>query len=417
MGKGRNWNPEGDTLNEAPTASQRTASKIGGDHHHNGKDGASGESGESGENRKVTKSTSFKKALEEAKAKGKPKKLFGQLWWQNELVVVFATTNVGKTVLAMQIGNALSKGENTALEGSDLINECNKLKVAYLDWELSAMQIMSRYTDEKGNIYDFDKDFIRIEKNYEYKFETGESFEKLLRNDIESQVKEHKPDVLIIDNLSVLRSGTESAKEALPLMHFLNNLKVEHNLSIMVVGHTPKKDLYTSINMNHLQGSAQISNALDGCFAIGKVQGKANGRYIIELKQRNAQVKYHSENVIECELEKPSDFLQFKYVGTNSEQSQLLELNEMEKIKIEKETIGYHTESKTQDEIAHLIPFGSSWVGNLLRDYKENPDKYKERFKSLETKDENSDSTNSTNPTTDTTSTNVVVATTSKLDL
>lgn len=407
--KGRNFNKNGDTLKNDP--------KPVGDHHHNGNDGASGESGESGENRKVTKSDSFKKALQEAKAKGKPKKLFGQLWWQNELVVVFATTNVGKTVLAMQIGNALSKGKNTALERSDLINECGKLKVAYLDWELSAMQIMSRYTDEKENIYDFDKDFIRIEKNYEYKFKTGDSFEKLLRKDIKSQVEEHKPDVLIIDNLSVLRSGTESAKEALPLMHFLNNLKVEYNLSIMVVGHTPKKDLYTSINMNHLQGSAQISNALDGCFAIGKAQGEANGRYIIELKQRNAQVKYHSENVIECELEKPSDFLQFKYVGTNSEQSQLLELSEMAKIQIEKESIDNHNKGFSQEKIANLIPFGSSWVGNLIRDYEKDPDKYIERFKSLEQKKDNKDSTNSTNPTTSTTSTNVVVAATSKLNL
>ena len=70
--KGRNFNKNGDTLKNDP--------KPVGDHHHNGNDGASGESGESGENRKVTKSDSFKKALQEAKAKGKPKKLFGQLW-------------------------------------------------------------------------------------------------------------------------------------------------------------------------------------------------------------------------------------------------------------------------------------------------------------------------------------------------
>ena len=67
--------------------------------------GKVGEVGEVGKrtkpNRKVIKSIPFKQALEDAKDKGKPKMLFGQLWWKNELVVVFATTNVGKTVLAM----------------------------------------------------------------------------------------------------------------------------------------------------------------------------------------------------------------------------------------------------------------------------------------------------------------------------
>ena len=347
--------------------------------------GEVGEVGEVGKrtkpNRKVIKSIPFKQALEDAKDKGKPKMLFGQLWWKNELVVVFATTNVGKTVLAMQIADALSKGYSVF---DDLKNECGKLMVSYLDWELSAMQIINRYSDENGNLYDFSENLTRIEKNYDFEYKKGDSYEEYLTEDIKSHVEQYKPQVLIIDNLSVLRSGTESAKEALPLMQFLNNLKVKYNLSIMVVGHTPKKDVFTPINMNHLQGSAQISNALDGCFAIGMCHDQKQ-RYIIELKQRNAEITAHAGNVIICDLLKEDKFLKFKYVDRNSEKSQLMDLNEESVIKIEKTVAEELEKGTTHEEIANLIPYGSTWVGNLKSKMDDNPEAYKVRHASTPT--------------------------------
>ena len=367
------FNRNGDELDTKVTT---TAKGNSGDALAEGKEGK-----RTKPNRKVIKSISFKQALEDAKVKGKPKTLFGQLWWKNELVVVFATTNVGKTVLAMQIADALSKGDSVF---DDLKNECGKLKVSYLDWELSAMQIINRYSDENGNLYDFSENLTRIEKNYDFKHKKGDPYEEYLTDDIESHVEEHEPQVLIIDNLSVLRSGTESAKEALPLMHFLNNLKVKYNLSIMVVGHTPKKDVFTPINMNHLQGSAQISNALDGCFAIGMCHDQKQ-RYIIELKQRNAEITAHAGNVIICDLLKEDKFLKFKYVDRNSEQSQLMDLNEEAVIEIEKTTAKKLQEGKSHKEIANLIPYGSTWVGSLKAKMDDNPEMYEIRHASTPT--------------------------------
>src|SRR5271165_1831234 len=37
--------------------------------------------------------------------------LFGDFWRQGELCILFADTNVGKSILAVQIGDALSRGE------------------------------------------------------------------------------------------------------------------------------------------------------------------------------------------------------------------------------------------------------------------------------------------------------------------
>lgn len=361
MGKGRNWNPEGDTLNEAPTASQRTA-KVQPEKRTG--------------NRKVLKSQKLNEALEKASKQKPPKRLFGQLWWEKELAVVFATTNVGKTILGMQIAEALASGSNVFQEDTVFENECDPMKVLYLDYELSLSQIVNRYTELNGeNLYRFDDNLIRLEKNFEFEFKKGDSVEQFISEDIQSYIEEHKPKALIIDNLSVLRSGTESAKEALPLMHMLNNLKGKHEISILVVGHTPKKDAFTPINITHLQGSAQISNALDGCFAIAMCKDNER-RYIIELKQRNVAYLAHAENVVVCEVRKDINFLQFHFIGFDYESNLLNELDQKAKDLIVDSIMILKKQGKSDREIAHVVPYRKSKVNEI---YNENKDTWTQK--------------------------------------
>ena len=361
MGKGRNWNPEGDTLNEAPTASQRTA-KVQPEKRTG--------------NRKVLKSQKLNEALEKASKQKPPKKLFGQLWWEKELAVVFATTNVGKTILGMQIAEALASGSNVFQEDTVFENECDPMKVLYLDYELSLSQIVNRYTELNGeNLYRFDDNLIRLEKNFEFEFKKGDSVEQFISEDIQSYIEEHKPKALIIDNLSVLRSGTESAKEALPLMHMLNNLKGKHEISILVVGHTPKKDAFTPINITHLQGSAQISNALDGCFAIAMCKDNER-RYIIELKQRNVAYLAHADNVVVCEVRKDINFLQFHFIGFDYESNLLNELDQKAKDLIVDSIMILKKQGKSDREIAHVVPYRKSKVNEI---YNENKDTWTQK--------------------------------------
>ena len=359
--KGRNFNSNGNTLNEAPTASQRTA-KVQPEKRTG--------------NRKVLKSQKLNEALEKASKQKPPKRLFGQLWWEKELAVVFATTNVGKTILGMQIAEALASGSNVFQEDTVFENECDPMKVLYLDYELSLSQIVNRYTEQSGeNLYRFDDNLIRLEKNFEFEFKKGDSVEQFISEDIQSYIEEHKPKALIIDNLSVLRSGTESAKEALPLMHMLNNLKGKHEISILVVGHTPKKDAFTPINITHLQGSAQISNALDGCFAIAMCKDNER-RYIIELKQRNVAYLAHAENVVVCEVRKDINFLQFHFIGFDYESNLLNELDQKAKDLIVDSIMILKKQGKSDREIAHVVPYRKSKVNEI---YNENKDTWTQK--------------------------------------
>ena len=51
--------------------------------------------------------------IENAKARPKPKMLFGELWFENEVCILFADTNLGKSILAVQAGESITSGKST----------------------------------------------------------------------------------------------------------------------------------------------------------------------------------------------------------------------------------------------------------------------------------------------------------------
>jgi len=105
--------------------------------------------------------------LEEAKHLPIPKMLFSELWHEHEICILFADTNLGKSILAVQIGNSISSGKQ--IMGFKL--EADKQKVLYFDFELSAKQFEARYSTKNfigqsfETHYSFDTNFKRIEIN------------------------------------------------------------------------------------------------------------------------------------------------------------------------------------------------------------------------------------------------------------
>src|ERR1700733_11625854 len=59
--------------------------------------------------------------LHQASKRPVPKMLFGKFWFEGELCILFADSNLGKSILAVQIGNSISKGE--AIKGFKLEEE------------------------------------------------------------------------------------------------------------------------------------------------------------------------------------------------------------------------------------------------------------------------------------------------------
>ena len=106
--------------------------------------------------------------------------------------------------------------------------------------------------------------------------------------------------------------------------------------------------------MNHLQGSAQIGNALDGCFAIAMCKDNLR-RYIIELKQRNESFIAHSENVIVCEVDKRFNFLKFHFEGYEAENLLLNPFDSDAKSELELTIVNQHNAGASLRDIAKSI--------------------------------------------------------------
>src|SRR5471030_2791945 len=48
--------------------------------------------------------------MEQASTRPVPRMLFGKFWYEGELCILFADSNLGKSILAVQIGNIINTG-------------------------------------------------------------------------------------------------------------------------------------------------------------------------------------------------------------------------------------------------------------------------------------------------------------------
>lgn len=172
---------------------------------------------------------------------------------------------------------------------------------------------------------------LRVEINPDSEIPVGQTFEEYLYDSLESLIIERKTKILVIDNLTYLRTETEKAKDALPLMKELKHLKNKYNLSLLILAHTPKRDLSKPITRNDLQGSKMLINFCDSSFALGESSTDKGVRYIKMIKARNTEIIYDSENVCVCNIKKPSNFLQFEFLDFGSESDHLKVVSEKEK--------------------------------------------------------------------------------------
>lgn len=262
--------------------------------------------------------------IDEAKKRPIPNMLFSQFWYQGELCILFADTNIGKSILAVQIAHSLSIGR--CVNGFQ--NECEPMKVLYLDCELSDKQFENRYSKNYQDHFKFHPNFLRAEINSDVdipkEFKTVEDY---LSSTLGESIIKHKTRVVIVDNLTFLKSDNEKAKDALVLMKLLKQITRKHNTSILVLAHTPKRDESKPITKNDLAGSKMLMNFCDSSFAIGSSTLDPSWRYLKQIKQRNTEQVYHGNNVIVCKLQKESNFLEFDFLDYGIEKEHLKQTN------------------------------------------------------------------------------------------
>ena len=138
-----------------------------------------------------------------------PRALWDSFWYEGELSCLFADSNVGKSILAVQIADRIARTDN----------------VLYLDFELSEKQFQLRYTNEHGELYTFPDKLYRVSIDCNQLLDAN--FEEAIIGGIEQMAVQTDCKIFIIDNLTYLCCAMEKGDAAGRLMIQLNNLKNE----------------------------------------------------------------------------------------------------------------------------------------------------------------------------------------------
>ena len=306
--------------------------------------------------------------IEEAKLMPTPKTLFDDFWFEGEICILFADTGLGKSVLAVQVADSITKHSSIG----HFALEAEKQKVLFFDCELSQKQFEKRYSVKENDVltnhYIFDNSFLRTVINRNAAMpKRFKNFEEYLNFSLEFEVVQTETRILIVDNITYLKSATETAKDALPLMKELNRLKDKYQLSIMALAHTPKRDLTRKITINDLQGSKMLSNLTDSIFTIGQSSKDKNLRYLKQIKVRSEEMIYHEDNVAVCQLIKNDNFLMFDFLNFGNEIEHLKTLSEGDKADLIQQVKYLSEQRESQRTIARNLGISLGAVNKYLK--------------------------------------------------
>ena len=289
-------------------------------------------------------------AIIEAREMPNPIRLYPPFWNEGEIACLFADSNVGKSILAVQIA------DHIALNFRRVVH--------YYDFELTKKQFQMRYTVEQtSKSYTFSpylrRPVVAVEGDIAGR-------EDSLMNAIEQAAVSDQCSVIIIDNLTCLCNNSESGDTAGRFMARLMELKKRLGLSVLVIAHTPKRDLSQPITQNDLAGSKRLFNFFDSVFAMGK-SAHDNTRYIKQIKTRMGILEHGIDNVLTGQVVQFDDgFLCFE-ASTTCDERHLLDTKSDSRLS---EVAQLRSEGLSIRKIAEQLGVSKSVIGRMVTDYK-----------------------------------------------
>lgn len=300
---------------------------------------------------------SVNQAMSEASLRSNPKELFGPFWFEGEIGCLFADSNAGKSILAVQIAEDIAKN----------------YRVLYFDFELSDKQFQLRYTDSQGNLHHFPATLYRVSLDPDNLANLDLPFEETVIRDIEKAAVACEANIIIIDNISILCMQMEKGDDAAKLVQNLRALKNKYGFSILIIAHTPKRDMSRVITQNDLAGSKKLFNFIDSCFALGTSAQGTSFRYLKQIKVRNCGIQYGTDNVRVYRIEKDGALLHFVYLHDSPEHEHLKEQNREElKMEVKKRV----SEGLSVRDISRELGISKSAVGRIRQEVCDGSKKY-----------------------------------------
>ena len=147
----------------------------------------------------------------------------------------------------------------------------------------------------------------------------------------------------------------------------LLDLKKRHNMSILIIAHTPKRNMANPITQNDLAGSKKLYNFFDSVIAIGQSAKDQSIKYVKQVKVRAGEYRYGSDNVISCEIVSDGGYVHFAMNGFAAERDHLRQPEDGEVKQEETNIVELHRAGKSVREIASELGLSKSKVGRILQ--------------------------------------------------
>ncbi len=288
--------------------------------------------------------------VDDALAEPDPKRYFYDLLVEGECTVIIAASNTGKSIFTTQMAEAVAR-ENLVL---------------YLDCELSSKQFQMRYVEKDTRIiHRFPDTLLRAELRPEDIVDTG--LEQALLDSIAAAAEQRGIKHIFVDNITFLLNDREKGESAGAFMKKILYLKRLYGLTLVIVGHSPKREPRTPMTQNDLAGSAKLINFFDAGIAIGRSAKDTALRYVKQVKVRTGEYRYDSDNVLLFKLQQIQGYTQFVFEDFVQESSQLCEKNEFTEAEDLQELVDLHAQQKTVRQIAEETGFSPTTVHRKLK--------------------------------------------------
>ena len=165
--------------------------------------------------------------------------LFDEFWREGELALFFGASGTGKSILAVQMADALARGR--PIEGFAMPK--GHRKTLYVDLKLSDRQFQARYskTNERSPQ-------TEVYGTKSYKFAENLYRDRPARTDdlcewLSAMIAANGFRVVIIDDLTAVKRTHDGTRDTLALMRQLRQVNEEFNVSILVItdAETPRE--------------------------------------------------------------------------------------------------------------------------------------------------------------------------------
>jgi KaiC/GvpD/RAD55 family RecA-like ATPase len=227
----------------------------------------------------VNKKDGVKKAneyLPRRKKAVEPERLFDEFWREGELALLFGAAGTGKSVIAMQVADAIARG--TPLSG--FVMPKRRRKVLYVDLGLTGTQFGVRY-----GRYTFSENLFRDKPGPEDDLFTW----------IKEAVSAKGLRAVVIDDLSAVKRTYDGIRENLVLMRRLKRLCEKADISVLAVSDAaePRENWATESDLGR---SVILCRVADSVFSIGRMPGQDMRSRLIQSRARTPKIFWRPAN-------------------------------------------------------------------------------------------------------------------------